>query len=459
MNKLIIGFVSAALLSVAAPVNAALIYAGETLGLAQAVARAQAQDPWLQGSMLEQQAYEASSLSAATQPDPVVSLGFANLPTDTFDFDQEPMTQFKVGVTQRFARGDTLDLSQQRLALKGANEYHRRADRLAQIEARVSSLWLDAYLAAESVRLIESDRGLFEYLVDVAQSSYTTALGRTRQQDLVRAQLELTRLDDRLAMLQQQADTAAARLSEWLGNEPAFVDWRLPDHANMSIAGTEVALPVLNLSAPPEFLRNEPLDESWLSALLVAHPAVQSMENTISVEHSGVALAQQKYKPQWGVTASYGYRDDDPMLGDRADFFSVGLTFDLPLFTGDRQDQDVQSAIARTEARRSDRSLLLRTLRAQLETQRASYLRLRQRQEIYATQLLGQMREQAQASLTAYTNDDGDFAEVVRARIAELNAKIDALAIDVEIVRTAAQLNYYLDAPSYYTTAQQGASS
>ncbi|MEP5323863.1 MAG: TolC family protein, partial [Marinobacter alexandrii] len=251
MNRLIIGLVSVTLVSAAVSANAALIYAGETLGLAQAVAKAQAGDPWLQGSLLEQQAYEASSLSAATQPDPVMSLGFANLPTDTFDFDQEPMTQFKVGVTQRFARGDTLDLSQQRLALKGANEHHRRADRLAQIEARVTSLWLDAFLAAESVRLIESDRGLFEYLVDVAKSSYTTALGRTRQQDLVRAQLELTRLDDRLALLQQQADTAVARLSEWLGNESTFVDWRRPDQTNRSIVGTEVALPVLNLSAPP----------------------------------------------------------------------------------------------------------------------------------------------------------------------------------------------------------------
>ncbi|MEP0202034.1 MAG: TolC family protein [Halioglobus sp.] len=459
MNRLIIGLVSVTLVSAAVSANAALIYAGETLGLAQAVAKAQAGDPWLQGSLLEQQAYEASSLSAATQPDPVMSLGFANLPTDTFDFDQEPMTQFKVGVTQRFARGDTLDLSKQRLALKGANEHHRRADRLAQIETRVTSLWLDAYLAAESVRLIESDRGLFEYLVDVAKSSYTTALGRTRQQDLVRAQLELTLLDDRLALLQQQADTAVARLSEWLDNDPILIDWRRSDQSGISSASSQLALPDLKLSAPPQFLRSEPLDESWLNALLVSHPAVQSMENSISVEQSGIALAEQKFKPQWGVTASYGYRDDDPLLGDRADFFSVGLTIDLPLFTGDRQDQDVQSAIARTEARRSDRSLLLRTLRAQLETQRASYLRLRQRQEIYATQLLGQMREQAQASLTAYTNDDGDFAEVVRARIAELNAKIDALAIDVDIVRTAAQLNYYLDAPSYYTTAQQGVSS
>jgi hypothetical protein len=56
------------------------------------------------------------------------------------------------------------------------------------------------------------------------------------------------------------------------------------------------------------------------------------------------------------------------------------------------------------------------------------------------------MNEQAAASLTAYTNDDGDFAEVVRARIAELNAKIDALNIDVDRQKTIIQINYYLTA-------------
>ena len=69
------------------------------------------------------------------------------------------------------------------------------------------------------------------------------------------------------------------------------------------------------------------------------------------------------------------------------------------------------------------------------------------------------MREQAEASLNAYTNNDGDFAEVVRARIAELNTRIDALAIDVELVRVAAQLNYYLNGASYYNPAVTGASS
>ena len=49
----------------------------------------------------------------------------------------------------------------------------------------------------------------------------------------------------------------------------------------------------------------------------------------------------------------------------------------------------------------------------------------------------------AEASLSAYTRDDGDFAEVVRARIAELNARIEALDIDIARLQTITQLNYF----------------
>jgi len=66
-----------------------------------------------------------------------------------------------------------------------------------------------------------------------------------------------------------------------------------------------------------------------------------------------------------------------------------------------------------------------------------------ERQLLYQVQLLPQIHEQAEASLTAYTNDDGDFAEVVRSRIAELNAQIDALGIDVERQKNIIELNYY----------------
>ena len=81
---------------------------------------------------------------------------------------------------------------------------------------------------------------------------------------------------------------------------------------------------------------------------------------------------------------------------------------------------------------------------ASYRTAKSRLLRLEDRQELYQRRLLAEMMEQAEASLTAYTRDDGDFSEVMRARISELNARIDALVIDVQRLQSIVRLNYYL---------------
>ena len=69
---------------------------------------------------------------------------------------------------------------------------------------------------------------------------------------------------------------------------------------------------------------------------------------------------------------------------------------------------------------------------------------LQKRDTLYQNTLLVQMAEQSQATLNAYTRDDGDFSEVMRARISELNAKLDALNIQVDQQIITARLNYYV---------------
>lgn len=401
-------------------------FAAEGLNLQEAVALAHQQDPWLAGSRLRQEALTASGVAAGSLPDPVISLGAANLPTNTFDFNQEPMTQFKVGVMQTLPRGDSLALGQRRFEVLGEQQGHLRADRREQVALTVAELWLEAYRAQRSMALIEADRGLFEYLVDVARSRYSSAAGSARQQDVIRAQLELTRLEERLARLREGRDTALARLGEWLGANPAIDD----------------APPAITLR-DAERVRAAP-DREWLGRVLGEHPTVTGIEQTIAAGEVDVELARQKYKPQWGLNASYGYREDDPMGMERADFFSVGVSFDLPLFTGQRQDRELQSATARAEASRTDRALALRSLRGGFETERARLLQLESRLDLYNERLLAQMHEQSEAALAAYTADDGDFAEVVRARIDELNARVEALGIRVERQRAVARINYFL---------------
>ena len=416
------------------------------LTLDEAVAIARDNDPWLQGSQYRESALQAQSTAAGTLPDPVVSVGFANLPTDSWDFDQENMTQFKVGVIQQFPRGDSRELSRKRLQVLSSQHPHQRDERRARVAVNISQLWLEAYRAQESIRLIEQDRELFEHLVDVAQSNYSSALGRTRQQDLVRAQLELTRLEDRLAVLQQRRAMSAAKLGEWLLQAPgadayAGAEAWLDNGASALVLAAE--LPAMQLLQPQLYRSSGGVPAPVLAAHLKTHPAILSIERRIDASKTGIELAEQKYRPQWSVNASYGYREDDPMGDDRADFFSVGVAFDLPLFTSKRQDKQVQSAIASSAALRTEKWLALRSMMASFETQRSRLQRLEQRRELYQSRLLQEMEEQAEASLMAYTHDDGDFSEVVRARIAELNARVEALDIEVDRLQAISQLNYF----------------
>ena len=416
------------------------------LSLEKAVKEAQLNDPWLIGNQHSQDAVESLSVAAGTLPDPKMTLGIVNLATDSFDFDQENMTNFRVGLSQLFPRGDSLGLRQKQLELVGSQFPFQRQDRKAKVVVVVSQLWLDAYLAQQSITLIEKDRPLFEQLADVAEAGYSSTLGRIRQHDIIRAQLELTRLDDRLTVLRQKQEVFIEKLSQWLS------DYFIEEYLDESQTQTPVAWSTLSLDKElPDiamlkgslYTAKQDADPQTLYEFFSQHPSVVALEQKIEASKTGIDLARQKYKPEWGINAAYGYRDDDQRGNSRADFLSFGVGVDLPLFTGNRQDKQVESAQSLTAAVKTEKWLLIRKMISGFEKARAQLNRLNERQELYDGELLPQMREQAEASLTAYMNDDGDFAEAVRARIAELNALIDGYSIDVARQKTIIQLNYY----------------
>jgi len=428
-------------------INPVKVGAGENLlSLETAVQEAQLNDPWLIGNQHSQDAVESLSVAAGTLPDPKMTLGLVNLAADSFDFNQENMTNFRVGVSQLFPRGDSLGLRQKQLELVGSQFPFQRQDRKAKVVVVVSQLWLDAYLAQQSITLIEKDRPLFEQLADVAEAGYSSTLGRVRQHDIIRAQLELTRLDDRLTVLRQKQEVFIERLSEWLSN------YFIEEYLNESQAQSPVAWSTLSLNKElPDiemlkgslYTAKREVDPQALYEFFSQHPSVVALDQKIEASKAGIDLARQKYKPEWGINAAYGYRDEDQLGNSRADFLSIGVGVDLPLFTGNRQDKQVESAQSRTAAVKTEKWLLIRKMISDFEKARAQLNRLNERQELYEGELLPQMREQAEASLTAYMNDDGDFAEAVRARIAELNALIDGYSIDVARQKTIIQLNYY----------------
>lgn len=402
------------------------------LSLHQAITYAVNNDPWLKGSELNEKALLAESVAVGELPDPKLSIGLVNLATDTFNFDQEPMTQFKVGVAQTFPRGDSLQLRRRQKQEEGAAYPFLREDRKARVALKVTLLWLDTLLAQQSLALIEHNRPLFNQLVDITHANYITTSGTTRQQDVIRAELELTQLNDRLSALWQNHDGAQQALGEWLSAE--LLGRALPATLADDICLIAVDVPKDNQQA--------------LLSIIQQHPRLLAIDQNIRAVTTSVDLARQQYKPEWGINAAYGYRDDAPSgsasNSKRADFLSLGITVDLPLFTANRQDQRLSAATHRRAAFQTERDLALRELIAGYEKTRAELERLDERMQLYQQRLLPQMQDQADAALAAYTSDGGDFSEVMRARIAELNSKIIDLEINVKRQKMMAKMHYFV---------------
>jgi len=168
------------------------------LSLQKAIAIAQKNDDWLVKSKFSELRLLDLSYGALALPDPTISIGLLNLPTDGFAFNQEPMTQFKVGISQMLPRGKTLALQEKRYQTAAAEQPYQRADRILKVALQTSILWLDAYRDSTNYELVQDAIPLFDKLNDIVGASYTSSAGNTKQQDIIRAELELVRLEDRL---------------------------------------------------------------------------------------------------------------------------------------------------------------------------------------------------------------------------------------------------------------------
>jgi len=393
--------------------------------LDRTIERALLDDDWLTANTEIERSLLEEAISAAQLPDPRVSVGLANIPLDTFEFAQEPMTQFRVGFNQTFPRGDTLKLSERQKIQQSEVNPYLRDDRKARVSLLVSQLWLESYMSEQSVALIEADRSLFEQLVEITSSRYTAGAGLARQQDLIRAELELVRLDDRLAMIRQQQDSNKQKLSQWLPDE--FIS------APLSAELPELSPPETQLSGLSE-----------AADFFEQHPRILAHNKQIEVAQTKIELAQQSLKPSYSVGASYGYRDNAPMGVNRADFVSLELNFDLPLFPDKRQKPLIRASQYNASAKQIERTLIFKDLFSSYQQAMAELAILDERQSLYVDTLLSQINDLTEATLSAYTADEGDFEEVMRAYIAELNTKIELLQIDVARLRVISRLNYLL---------------
>jgi len=360
-------------------------------------------------------ALKEQSVAAGQLPDPKLRMGLANFPIQSGGFTTEGMTQAQLGIRQSFPPGKTRAVSTRQFQSLALEMTESAGGRGRDVLTAVRIAWLETYYWNRSDLIVTESRPFFDDLVTVTRSFY--AVGRKDQQDVLRAELELSRLDDRLIDINRQQARGRAALSEWVGAEASRpLSQKLPQWEQ---------LPVLQA----------------LRAELLAHPALKAANSRVAARKAGVELAEERYKPGWALDFGYGYRDGTLSNGDpRSDFVSLSVTMDLPLFRKNRQDRTLAAALSERRAADDSREQLLRRLSSQLDAEYARWQDLNRRVELYERQILAQAEDRARAALAAYQSDAGDFDDVMRGHIDDLNTRLEHIRLQVERAQSYAVL-------------------
>ncbi len=360
-------------------------------------------------------AIAAEANVVASLPDPVLRVGLNNYPFESGGFSTEGMTHVGVGLRQAFPRGKTRALRREQLEWQSSAVRGQADARQRDVTEATRIAWLDLFYWRHAHTLVSESRPFFADLVTITRSLYS--VGRRSQQDVLRAELELSRLDDRLIDIERERESARARLAQWVGD-----------------AAIRPLPPGL-----PAWTEMPDIEEFEMS--ISSHPLLASANAGIEASRAAVDVADQRAKPGWSLDVGYSYREGQLPSGQpRSDFVSVGVTVDLPFFRKSAVDDTLTSALRNASAAESERERLLRGLRREIQIEHTRWHDLSRRLDLYEDRLLGQARAHARASLDAYQSDTADFADVMRAYIDDLDARVDHLRLKVERAQTWAVL-------------------
>ena len=383
--------------------------AGAALTLAEAERLALEQAPTLARARTNVSASAERTVYEGRLPDPQLTTGFVNVPTDSYNLRQDDMTMTMVGVRQSFPPGDTLNLKSRRAERELTREEARLEAERRNLLRQVRQTWLEIYYLNHSLRLLGETRRLQQKQLEAAEGRYRAAADM--QQALSRARQALARVNEREPMLKAQSARARAQLGRWIG-----------DAAALALPATLPALPV----PAPDFDA-------------VRHPellAAEAMHNAARLE---VDMARQEYKPGWMLDLQYGFRRPMPDGTERPDMVTAMVTFDLPIFRSKRQDRRLAEKQALESGARLETEDKRRELVAMHQSMRAEYEALAARARIFEEQLLPAIRREAQVTVAGFARDQTEYRE---AQMKALEAEQEYTRVRVDLAKTQAELLY-----------------
>ncbi|MGP0564867.1 MULTISPECIES: TolC family protein [unclassified Nitrospina] len=332
--------------------------------------------------------------------DPMVMLGLMNLPVDTFSFGQEAMTQKQIEVTQALPYPGKLNLRSKEALQDVRIAEQTLQDLELEIVRQVKTSFYEICFIRAAIDTTRQNKILLEQFVTIAESKY--AVGKGIQQDVLQAQVELSKILDRLIELQQQKDQETARLNTLMDRLP-----QAPLHIPHGISQTAFHYTVEDLQALAEKNR----------------PALKEIQEAIEKMKVRKELAEKEYYPDFQVGFRYGQRQDSPFT-DHPDFVSGFVGVNIPIWQKTKQDRKVAEENYRIsvlrESYRKVRNKIFMEIKMMMDKEKKN----REIIQLVKTGIIPQAKQSLESALAAYSVDKVDFLTLIDNQVTLLNWEI-----------------------------------
>lgn len=358
---------------------------------------------------------------AGALDDPEFAFILKDIPTDTWAFNKDPMTQKMVELSQKIPFPGKRRLRAEVAAEQARAEDFIYRDKANEVRTKMIIAYWGLSWALSSYDLTAKNKRLWEQVVQVAETRY--GVGQGNQAEVLQAQVELGNYLDKLLQWQQRQESVLSELNALRAKPPH----------------TGVARPQ-PLRPRPFSLRAEEILEMALE-----RPQLQSLKAQIVKQEKAVALARKEYYPDFTLGVAYGFKERlAPPLSDmnNPDLFSSKIMVNLPIWHADKIRPRIREEQAKKTAAQEAHQWALHSLGAAIRDRVAKLQRLAQQIALYERGIIPQARQATQAALPAYQTGTLGFAQLVQSQIAAYSAELMLLEYLKDFEENWAELEF-----------------
>jgi len=334
------------------------------------------------------------------------------------------MTQKQISIAQKIPWFGKLDLKSQRASLKVLQREALLDARRLELAKQIALAFFDLGFIYRSIEINQKLTEIVNQLLRAAEVRYAT--GRGLQQDVLQAQVELSKLLEDEIGLKKRRRTLTDQINELLNREQFMA------------VEPQNRLDFLNLRLDSARITSKALEKN---------PQIQAKKAEIGIAEVDTKLARKDYWPDMDVMLAYGQRDEDMTGRDLPDFFSAQIVMNIPLWYKTRQDPKLTASLKDLDAAEKSHRNLLKRLPFRVDALITEINDLQKNYKLFTDALLLQADQWARSSQIAYEVGSIEFNTMLNAQIRLLQFELQAEKYLFDIYRKRAELEELLGGP------------